>query len=205
MRLPERIYRLLLKAYPRRYRRHFEEPMAQTFSDQLRAAPTPRSLAALWLRTLADYLRTLPARHLEPPSTPGLEAWTSSARRSVHYARYQASSFARHEITTEHLLLGILREDPHALPELAAGKADLVRHLEAVETAPRRTPPMEDLRLSFASRHILELARQEAALSGAPGVTPRHLLAAILQKEDTLAARLLRTHGITIERLRQGA
>jgi ATP-dependent Clp protease ATP-binding subunit ClpA len=174
------------------------------FLDQLRAARTPRSLVVLWLRTFADYLRTLPARYLEPRSTPGFETWTSSARHSIYYARYQASSFACREITTEHLLLGILREDLHALPELAAGKADLVGHLEAVETAPRRTPPMEDLHLSFASRHILELATQEAELSSAHGVTTRHLLAAILQKKDTLAGQLLRAHGITIERLRRG-
>jgi ATP-dependent Clp protease ATP-binding subunit ClpC len=177
--------------------------MAQVFSDQLRAAPTTRGLAALWLRILADYLRTVPARYLERPSPRGFEMWTFSARRSVFYARHQASSFGCSEITSEHLLLGILREDPKVLPELTAGKADLVRALEAVETNPRRTPPMEDLRVSFSVRHILELAKQEAALSRAHNVTSRHLLAAILQKDDTLAAQVLRRHGINIERLRR--
>ena len=65
MRLAERIYRLLLKAYPEQYRSRYEEPMAQLFADQLRAADTSWKLVRFWLRTLTDFVRTLPARHAE--------------------------------------------------------------------------------------------------------------------------------------------
>jgi hypothetical protein len=58
MRLSQRIYRLLLKAYPGRYLRRYGEPMAQLFSDQLRDANSSGGLVRLWSRTLADVLRT---------------------------------------------------------------------------------------------------------------------------------------------------
>lgn len=214
MRISERIYRMLLKAYPERYRRHYESPMAQLFSDQLRAADTPWKRTALWLRTLGDLARTLPARHVEAPrhSLYGLEnaqsvpyvPWSLSARKSVFFARAQASSFGRKTITTEDLLLGILREDPQ-LAEMLGGAAaveQMRREIEARESHPRRVPPAEDLPLNHASRSALALAKGEAPQSGPPEATPRHLLAGILQQQDTLAAQLLRQRGISLERLR---
>jgi hypothetical protein len=204
MRFSERVYGLLLKAYPRHYRRRFEGPMLQLFGDQLRAANTWGKLARLWVRTLADFLVTLPGRYLEPsPRGHGFENWTAAARHSVLSAREQASSFYCREITPEHLLLGILREDPELLPDLAAATTDFVLAIEAAETAPRRTPPMEDLRVSFTVCNIFELAKEEAALSNAQNLKPRHLLAAILRREDTLAAQLLRGHGIDLDWLRR--
>ncbi len=61
----ERLYRILLKAYPGGYRRKYEEAMAQCFRDQLRAANTIGKWVRLWLRTMADFALSLPARHLE--------------------------------------------------------------------------------------------------------------------------------------------
>jgi len=48
------------------------------------------------------------------------ERYTEKARRIVFFARYEASEFGSPTIETEHLLLGILREDKalanHFLP-----------------------------------------------------------------------------------------
>src|SRR5579864_4701509 len=125
MRLSERVYRALLKVYPKRYRERFGEQMGQLFADQLRASDTPKKFARVWLRTLADLARTVPARHLEPPAPHGhpFGSWSTSARRSVFYARYEASSFGRREITIEDLLLGMLRENRQS-PELAAARGE---------------------------------------------------------------------------------
>jgi hypothetical protein len=202
MRLSERIYRMLLKAYPRRYRAHYGEPMAQLFADQLRAAHSFGSFALLWMRNLVDLMKTVPARHLEPRrSRFGFETWSTPARRSVFYARYEASSFGHHEIAPEHLLLGILRGQ-HRVPELAAAAPEMVRAIEAAEARPRRRAPRENLRVGFVLRDALELAKHEAERAHAPSVTTHHLLAAILQKEQTLAAQLLRQHGIDLDKLR---
>lgn len=202
MTLSERIYRMLLKAYPSRYRRRYEEPMAQLFGDQLRAANTPWKLLKFWLRMLADLLRTIPAQRADlPRKSYGIEGWTTPSRRAVFYARYEASSFGRREITPEDLLMGILREDRGFQP-LAAAREAIHREIEAHETAQRRTPPMEDLRGSFPLRRILDQAKEEAERSHAEGLETRHLLGALLREEESLAGRILRRYGVTFDQLR---
>ena len=57
----ERLYRLLLVAYPRRFRREYGESMAQVFRDCCRAAERGQGLRGvlwLWLATLRDLART---------------------------------------------------------------------------------------------------------------------------------------------------
>ncbi len=39
------------------------------------------------------------------------EKYTEKARRVIFFARYEASQFGQPHIETEHLLLGLLRED----------------------------------------------------------------------------------------------
>ena len=97
MRLSERIYQILLKAYPARYLRRYREPMVQLFSDQLRRASGAGSFVSLWLRTLADLLRTVPAP--DPPLRMFLNPRSQSARAqsfqspgSVAYPRIRGSS-----------------------------------------------------------------------------------------------------------------
>ncbi len=56
-----RLYRLLLVAYPARFRREYAEPMAQVFRDSIREAERQRGargIVCLWLATLRDLART---------------------------------------------------------------------------------------------------------------------------------------------------
>ena len=56
-----RLYRLLLAAYPARFRREYAEPMAQVFRDCCREAARQRGargIAWLWLASLRDLART---------------------------------------------------------------------------------------------------------------------------------------------------
>jgi hypothetical protein len=50
----ERLYRLLLRAYPESTRANYGEDMVQAFRDQLRVTRTPGDRAELWLHTLTD-------------------------------------------------------------------------------------------------------------------------------------------------------
>jgi ATP-dependent Clp protease ATP-binding subunit ClpA len=131
--------------------------------------------------------------------------WSRRARLAVFYACYEAGCFGRGAITTEDLLLGILRED-RDLEELVGGVEaieEMRRQIEGRETTPRQSAPQQsDLPLDSACRSALALAKEETQ-SGAPEATPRHLLAGIVQQEQTLAAQLLRQRGIGLERLRR--
>jgi len=47
------------------------------------------------------------------------ERFTEKARRTVFFARYEASQLGSPEITSEHLLLGLLRDDKAVLRHFA--------------------------------------------------------------------------------------
>ncbi|HWQ52300.1 MAG TPA: Clp protease N-terminal domain-containing protein [Bryobacteraceae bacterium] len=128
-------------------------------------------------------LRAYP-RHSSPLTEP--------ARRCLFFARSEASSFSRREITVEHLLLGILREEPALVT--GAALENVVRTIEAIEPAGRRVPPMEDLRLSDEAIRVIAAAKKTAHSAGRREVAPADLVTGVLQQRNTLAARLLREH-----------
>lgn len=61
----ERLYALLLRAYPARFRERFGAEMRQHFRDRRRdAAERGESAARFWLELAADSVRALPVEHL---------------------------------------------------------------------------------------------------------------------------------------------
>ena len=199
MNLSERIYRILLRAYPRRYREHFAEPMARCFRDQLQSSSGPFARLALWLRTFADLACSVPARHFEARvrlHRGSSAAYSESSRLSIFYARQEASSFSSSEITLEHLLLGVIRQDRDLAARIGPQGVEEIRcAIESAERNPRRVPPSEDLRISDPAKRALAVAHIFGTHDGA-AIEPRHLLRGILRERDSLAARLLRDHGV---------
>ena len=194
MSFSEKMYRVLLLAYPRDYRSRYAEPMEQLFRDRLRQAHSFTNLVSLWCRMLADWAVSLSACYWErirPHTRFGSLA--DPARRCIFFARSEASSFSRREITVEHLLLGVLREDPSLVSGVALEA--VVRTLEASEPAGRRVPPRrEDLRLSEEAIRVIAAAKEIAHAAGRREVAPADLARGILREANTLAARLLREH-----------
>src|SRR5947209_19349436 len=56
-----RLYRLLLKLYPARFREEFAEPLERQFQDDYRDAQGPRAKAWFWMSALADLAFSIPA------------------------------------------------------------------------------------------------------------------------------------------------
>jgi hypothetical protein len=169
--------------------------MEQLFRDRLREVHTFAGLAAFWARTAADWAVSVPARHWERATPHPHLNWPADLdpyRRCLFFARREASSFSRSEITLEHLLLGILRQEPSLVPERA--RESIVHNIEANEPGSRRIPPTEDLRLSRATVRVAIAANVIAHATGRKEVAPRDLVAGILREKDTLAARLLRRY-----------
>jgi putative ABC transport system permease protein len=66
--LHDRLYRALLKLFPREFRGDFGDQMADDFNDQREDAARaggPRRVRMLWLRTFVDALRRAPREHLD--------------------------------------------------------------------------------------------------------------------------------------------
>jgi ATP-dependent Clp protease ATP-binding subunit ClpA len=94
------------------------------------------------------------------------ERYTEKARRCIFFARYEASQFGSPTIDTEHLLLGILREDRSLSKRLfggaipPTGQPASPRAPEEVAEAERRVPStMREMENAIA-RHEFEKARQ---------------------------------------------
>jgi hypothetical protein len=193
MSFSEKIYRILLRAYPCEYRRRYAEPMEQLFRDRLRNVKTWADFAAFWWQTLADWVSSVPARYWERTvQHQGILQLDASARRSIFFARFEASSFSRREITVEHLLLGILRSERSLLPPAAC--LEILSAIESNEPSGRRIPPTEDLPLSMQARSVIAVANEIARQSGRP-IAPADLAQAIRREGKSLAADLLRRFG----------
>lgn len=124
------------------------------------------------------------------------ERYTEKARRVIFFARYEASQFGSHEIDTEHLLLGLIREDKSLLrwiPKLNA--EDIRQKIDAVSLKQASIPTSVDLPLSKTAQRVLRGAGDEADQLAHRHIGTEHLLLGLLAEPDTLAAQLLRKAG----------
>ncbi len=134
------------------------------------------------------------------------ERYTERARRVIFFARYEASQFGSPTIESEHLLLGLLREDRNIVGRfLANASAESIRDQAATHlTIKEKVATSVDLPLSQECRHILEYAAQEAEKLSHKFIGTEHLLLGILREEGCGAARVLSERGLKIDALRQG-
>ena len=69
------------------------------------------------------------------------ERYTEKARRVIFFARYEASQFGSADIETEHLLLGLLREDKALTNRILRSHASVEsirKQMEGHATDPRK-------------------------------------------------------------------
>ena len=134
------------------------------------------------------------------------ERYTEKARRVIFFARYEASEFGAPCIETEHILLGLLKEDEalayRFLPSLKSTDS-IRRQVRAVTPTRPKISTSVDLPLSHESKRVLAYAAEEADRLNCKHLGTEHLLLALLREEKGLAATLLRERGLEIEHLRQ--
>src|SRR5689334_9662500 len=133
------------------------------------------------------------------------ERYTEKARRTIFFARYEASQFGAHAIEAEHILLGLLREDKQLAQHIFATPHS---EIEAIRKAIEATNPLRDrisasvdMPLSGPAKRVLAYAADESDRRGDRHIGIEHLLLAILREESSLAARLLAEHGVTVEKV----
>jgi ATP-dependent Clp protease ATP-binding subunit ClpA len=133
------------------------------------------------------------------------ERYNEKARRTIFFARYEASQFGTPEIETEHLLLGILREGRSAL-NLILGLQNREDEIRAavVASTPQgpKTSTSVDLPLTNECKRILAYGAEEASKLGAKHIGVEHLMLGILREEKCLAALILRERGVQLKKAR---
>jgi hypothetical protein len=134
------------------------------------------------------------------------ERYTEKARRTIFFARYEASEFGSPAIETEHLLLGFLRENKaladRFLPSVAAVES-IRQRVRAVTPVREKISTSVDLPLSDECRRVLAYAAEEAEHLNHQHVGTEHLLLGLLREENCLAATVLRERGLRIEPVRR--
>jgi hypothetical protein len=132
------------------------------------------------------------------------ERYTEKAGRVIFFGRYEASQFGSSAIDVEHLLLGLLREEKHALRWIPKAQSceTLRQQIENWIVREPPIPPSVDLPLSNASKHVLNRAKDEAERLNSRHIGTEHLFLALLQEPDSRAAKLLLEFGADLGMLR---
>jgi ATP-dependent Clp protease ATP-binding subunit ClpC len=115
------------------------------------------------------------------------ERYTEKARRVIFFARYEASQFGSPYIESEHVLLGIVREDkPLTNRFLRAEVASIRKQVETQTTTRENTATSVDLPLSNESKRVLAYAGEEAERLAHKHIGTEHLLLGLLREEKCL-------------------
>ena len=133
------------------------------------------------------------------------ERYTEKARRVIFFARYEASQYGSPEIDTEHLLLGLIRENKALHRWLPKTNPLTIRQRVDEEHSPKHPsiPTNVDLPLSDAAKRVLKHAMAEADGLSHRHIGTEHLFLGLLDEEGCFAAELLLEGGADAASIRQ--
>jgi ATP-dependent Clp protease ATP-binding subunit ClpC len=134
------------------------------------------------------------------------ERYTEKARRVIFFARYEASQFGSPYIETEHLLLGLLREDKALTYRFLRGQAhveSIRKQIEQHTVTREKVSTSVDLPLSNEGKRVLAYAAEEAERLSHKHIGTEHLLLGLLREEKSFAAELLHERGLRLSVVRE--
>jgi len=134
------------------------------------------------------------------------EKYTEKARRVIFFARYEASQFGSPYIETEHLLLGLLREDKALTNRFLRSHSQVEtirKQIEGHTVMREKVSTSVDLPLSHEGKRVLAYAAEEAARLSHQHIGTEHLLLGLLREENSFAAQLLKERGVMLSGIRE--
>jgi hypothetical protein len=157
------------------------------------------------VRSLANQPKPLAAP--TEASTALFARFTDRAKRATFFSRFEAGQVGHPAIEPEHLLLGVLRarlglanrllENAHLSPDQI--RADVGTRRVA------REPLSHFVIIAFSdeTKRAIQLAAAEADRLSHRDIGTAHLLLGILRDESSLAAAIMRDHGLSLDAVRQ--
>jgi ATP-dependent Clp protease ATP-binding subunit ClpC len=133
------------------------------------------------------------------------EKFSERARRVLTLAQEEAQHFNHSYIGTEHILLGLLREEEGVGAKVLTNLGvSLTKARSAVEFIIGRgeKPSTGEIGLTPRAKRIIELAIDEARHLGHNYIGTEHLLLGLLREGGGVASDVLDSFGITLERAR---
>jgi ATP-dependent Clp protease ATP-binding subunit ClpC len=134
------------------------------------------------------------------------ERYTESARRALFFARYEVCELGAKSIEIEHLLLGLSRAARGVVARMLSD-ADLSTEIlrrEIAGKSTRRVPisPSVEIPFSPSTKRALNLAAEEADRLAHSYIGVEHLLLGVLREGDPVAAPILQSHGVKLDKVR---
>ena len=135
-----------------------------------------------------------------------MERFTQRARRVLSLAQEEAERMQHSYIGTEHLLLGLMREEGgvagKVLREMGLNPDRVEQIIERLTSANKR-PGVTRMDLAPATKKVLELAVDEARRMGHHYIGTEHLLLGLVRTTDGVAVDVLRELNISPDEVRR--
>ena len=135
------------------------------------------------------------------------ERFTDRARQVVVLAQDEARALGHNYIGTEHILLGVLREEEGVAARVLESLAITV---EEVRAQVKRLVGQGDEEIATGqipftprAKKVLELALREALSLKHSYIGPEHILLGVVRENDGVAARILLDLGADAEKIRE--
>jgi ATP-dependent Clp protease ATP-binding subunit ClpC len=139
-----------------------------------------------------------------PSGFPMFERFTEKAWRVIFFARYEAAQFGSPHIETEHLLLGVLREDKALTNRFIGASAwDIRKEIEGHTTVREKVSTSVDLPVSNESKRVLAYSAEEADPLNDKHIGTEHILLGLLREEKCYAAKLLAARNVKLALVRE--
>ena len=133
------------------------------------------------------------------------ERFTERARRVVVFAQEEARMLNQNYIGTEHLLLGLIREEEgvaaKALQNLGISLFDVRAQVEEI-IGRGTSAPVGHIPFTPRAKKVLELSLREALQLGHNYIGTEHILLGLIREGEGVAARVLYNLGADLDRVR---
>lgn len=133
------------------------------------------------------------------------QRFTERARKVIFYAQEEAGALGENYVSTEHLLLGLVRENDSVAARILdrlGVQRDQIR-LEIMQVVARgdgRT--LQDMQLTPRAKRVIDLAYREAHLLGNNYIGTEHILLGLIGEGDGLAGRVLTKLAVDLDSAR---
>jgi ATP-dependent Clp protease ATP-binding subunit ClpC len=134
------------------------------------------------------------------------QRFTERARRVVFFAQEEAGRLGENYVSTEHLLLGLVREnDSVAARILDRIGVSLGRIRSEIERQVARGDGRlgQDMQLTPRAKRVIDLAYDEARQLNNNYIGTEHLLLGLIREGEGLAGRVLSKLGVDLDRTRR--
>jgi ATP-dependent Clp protease ATP-binding subunit ClpA len=135
--------------------------------------------------------------------------FTERARQLINYAHEEAIKLNHNQVDTEHLLLGLVREGQGTaagvLQELGVRLDSLEMEVEKMIKKSDVPPDNTRRQLLFtrAANQVLQFSMEEAQRLEYDHVGTEHILLGFIRERNGIAARVLASFNVTLEKVRR--